>query len=792
MQGVGFRPFVWQFARLHELTGLIRNEGDRVILELQGPPSVIPEVESHLATRLPPLAAIARMAREEIAVIPGEADFQIQESRGGGSALAFAASDAAVCGDCLSELRNPLDRRHRYALTNCTQCGPRFSILLSLPYDRLRTTMAGFPMCSACQREYESPQSRRFHAQPNACPDCGPWLEWWNGKGRLISGDPVVNAVKTLMDGGIVAIKGIGGYHLAARARDGLAVDRLRSRKGRETKPFALMVPHESAALEIVDLSVAARAILRSSAAPIVLAPRTRRGSQGLAEGVAPGQHRLGVMLAYTPLHHLLFDAEAQLGPLVMTSGNLSDEPLCIDDGEARERLLATPGPPGSEREALADALLLHTRPIQRPVDDSVVLDLGEGEQGGVLPLRRSRGFAPGPVAQLRSGTMGLALGGDLKAAPAVVCDGRVVMGQHLGDLEGPLAFDRFQEAITDLCELYRVKPDFIAIDSHPRYHGSAFGRRLAESTGAKIIPVQHHHAHGASVLAEHGHTGPALAVICDGTGYGEDGTSWGGELLLIEGSRFKRLATLKPLRLPGGDASSKETRRCALAILHAVLGDAFDRHSLCALLYPDPAERAMACAMIRQNVSCVLSSGAGRYVDGVASLLGLASYNHHEALSGQALESRAALGGEQDWKPPPFPLLPGDPAILDLSPLLLPLIEASLSFPKAIGGGTAEVKLGSSRDADISIWAHRFHRGLAAAWEQTFLHFSRETGIRTAAVSGGVFSNGLLTRMLCEPLAQRGMTVLRHRNVPPNDGGLALGQAAVAIRLLDNSPPCS
>jgi len=762
VQGVGFRPFVWQFAHRESLTGVVYNEADRVVVELQGSPSRLEAFEEHLTNRLPPLAFLASRRREEVPLDVGELDFKILDSRGGESALAFAASDAAVCPDCLAEMRSAGDRRHGYALINCTQCGPRFSILRGLPYDRPSTTMAGFPMCPECLAEYGSPESRRFHAQANACPVCGPQLEWWVGGDRLFAGDPVSCAVEALMAGGIVAIKGLGGYHLAVRARDSAAVDRLRARKRRETKPFALMVADSMVARDLVELSPDGLECLESTSAPILLA--RRKAGADVAPGVAPGQGRLGVMLAYTPLHHLLFDRGPGLGPLVMTSGNVSDEPLCIDDSEARKRLLeAAPGD-----APLADAMLLHNRPIQRPVDDSVWADLGPGPRGGVLPLRRARGYAPAPVGDIGGGLSGLALGGDLKAAPALICEGRVVLGQHLGDLENPLAFDQFQRTVSDLMDLYRVKPRFIAIDAHPRYFGGGWGRELSRELGARLIEVQHHHAHGASVLAENGHAGPALAVVCDGTGYGEDGTTWGGELLLIDGGRFTRLARLAPLRLPGGEAASRETRRCALAILHACFGDSFHDHPMAERLYPDAGERGLACSMIRGNISCAQSSGAGRYVDGVAAFLGLASYNHHEALSGQALEASASAWSDGALETPKAKLLPGEPANLDLSPILIPLIEAALA-PAGREG--------------VARWAAYFHLGVSSAWDELVAHFSGKTGVRTVGISGGVFSNVLLTRYLSEALEKRGMVVLRHRQVPPNDGGLALGQAAVAAQ---------
>ena len=751
VQGVGFRPFVYRAARQFGVYGFVRNDRQGVTIEAQGLDNALDQLAQALARDLPPLAAVDGMACTSIETVAGVDRFEILASDGAGDAAAGAevTVDAALCADCRRELVDPGDARYRYGLINCTNCGPRYSIVRGVPYDRPNTTMSDFAMCAACQAEYTDPADRRFHAQPIACHACGPKVALVDPAGVAIAGDACVEAARRLAGGQVVAIKGLGGFHLAVRADDDTAVAGLRRRKRRDHKPFALMARTLECARRWVALSDAAATAMRSPAAPVMLGPR-RHGCPA-ALSVAPGNHRLGLMLPYTPVHHLLFDTlDDSIDALVMTSGNLTDEPLAIDNAEAVARL-----------GGLCDAMLWHDRPIARCVDDSVWLDMGDAAP---LPLRRARGAVPGALPLPRgAGLAGLCVGGDLKNTVAVVRGGEAVLSQHLGDLAHPLAFVYFQQAVADLCDLFGVDPRWVACDLHPMYLSAAHARSLAARWDVPLVGVQHHHAHAAAVLAEHDQAGPALAVVCDGMGYGTDGSIWGGELLLADVTGFGRLAHLRPLRLPGGDAAARDTCRCALAMLHQALGDDFDQHPAMDRLLPQADQRQMLAAMVRRNVNCATSSGTGRFFDGAAALLGLCQHNAFEGQAPQCLESAAAdcptlTGGD---------MLPGvsgdDPVCIDLSPLTRALVA------------------GVARGEPVSTLAGLFHDQLARAWAVVVAEQARRTGVRTVALTGGVFCNQRLTETLTALLQRESLTVLRHRVVPPNDGGLALGQAAVA-----------
>lgn len=749
VQGVGFRPFIWRVANDNRIIGSVRNDSRGVVIDAQATELQLDAFLSDLLAKKPRFAQISSVSCSTVNDLVATDGFLIESSRDDDLPGADVTVDLAVCPQCLAEMCDRSDRRHRYPLINCTECGPRYSIVRRVPYDRPNTTMAGFPLCPECRDEYENPADRRFHAQPVACPTCGPTPRLLTSTGEPVPGDPIAGAVRRLLDGQTVAIKGIGGFHLAVRADDEAAVRRLRERKHRSHKPFAILCPSGAVAQTLVKFGTNSEPLLSSAAAPIVLAPRLPDAP--VAPAVAPDQHRLGVMLAYTPLQHLLFDhSEGALPPLVMTSGNDSAEPLVWRD----EDVVAHLGP-------LCDAILTHDRPIARPVDDSVLIDAADGP----LPVRRARGFVPSPIhLPFASEEHGLCVGGEQKVTVAVVRGEQVILSQHLGDLTHSSTFASFQKAIDDLCELFGVHPRWIAHDLHPAYLSTTYAKQLARKLGARLVPVQHHHAHAAAVLAEHGHTGAALAVVCDGTGYGTDATVWGGELLAVSApSPLARLAHLATFRLPGGDAAARHPWRSALALLHAVFGDRFASLPLCQRLC-SPQQLAFVCSMLRTNANCATTSSTGRLFDGVAALLGLCRDNQFEAQAAMRLETIAAEHGPIEIAAPLFELNGNGVTRIDLFPFVRHLVE----------------RIG--RDAPGYL-AALFHAQLAAAWEAAVVRAAQTTGIRTVALSGGVFCNEILSAALSARLTATGLTVLRHRQVPPNDGGLSLGQAAIAGR---------
>ena len=761
VQGVGFRPFVYRLAVERSLGGFVRNDRSGVTIEAEGSARDLGHFEDALQSDLPPLAKIEQVSRR--ASPPrGDQAFRILPSLDGGAADAEIAIDTAVCDACVSEMLDPADRRFGYGLINCTECGPRFSIIRHVPYDRPATTMKPFDLCVRCDREYTSPADRRFHAQPTACHDCGPSLELVDSTGRPRTGSPIQLAARMLREGRILAIKGLGGFHLAVRADDARAVARLRSLKQRDTKPFALMCRTAEDAQTLASISSRGLKALTSPRTPIVLA--TRRSGTRVAEGVAPGTHRLGVMLPYTPIQHLLF-AEREVTPavLVMTSGNVAGEPLAIENPEALSRL----GP-------LCDALLWHDREIARAVDDSIVIDRHAAEP---LPVRRARGFVPTPIElDEADGTSdfapdGLCVGGELKSTVAVVRGAQAILSQHLGDLKHPIAFQFFKNAIDDLQELFEVEPRWIAHDLHPQYLSTCLARSLGSQLDVPLIGVQHHHAHAAAVLAEHGERGPAIAIVCDGVGYGVDGTIWGGEILLADLVDFRRMARLRPLQLPGGDAAATDTRRCAMGLLLQAFGDHFGDHPAALGLGLDYREHDMLVAMTRRGIQCARSSAAGRVFDGVTALLGLGERNEFEAQAGMRLESAASLVPRTEL-PSVGQLfaLRDDPAArlrqIDLSALVRHLVR-----PEVTRGGI---------DA-VNVAAAVFHDQLAAALAAAAAEAAQETGVDSVVLSGGVFLNERLAESVRDRLTRRSLRVLEHRLVPPGDGGLSLGQAAVA-----------
>ena len=648
VQGVGFRPFCYRIAMKSHVTGRVMNDASGVFLEIQGDAGALERFAEAYVREMPPLAKVASCQKRAMPVVGGEEGFVIEQSSEVGEEPVAAAVtiDSAVCPDCLREMGEKGNRRYGHALINCTNCGPRYSIIRNVPYDRPNTTMRNFEMCPACRKEYEDAGDRRFHAQPTCCPECGPKVELVRMAGGVVSrkraegGAAIKGAAKMLWEGKIVAIKGIGGFHLAVRADSEEAVGRLRTLKKRDAKPFALMCRDMEMVRQLVRMSAAGEAELCSVGAPIVLSPR--KEGVAVASAVAAGTDLLGVMLPYTPMQHLLWgelgrlagkeggkEAGGGLPALVMTSGNRSNEPLVIDNEEASKRL-----------GGLCDGILWHDRPIERCVDDSVVLDRGEGRE--VLPLRRSRGYVPTAFAVSGEHKTGICVGGELKNTMAVVRRHDVILSQHLGDLSHALAFEHFQKAVRDLIKLFDVRVEFVAHDLHPSYMSTMAAHELARRFGAKLIPVQHHVAHAAAVMAEHHLEGRVLAVVCDGTGYGTDGTIWGGELLELNGAKWRRLGRLRPMRLPGGDAAALDPRRSGLALLHATYGEEFEGLPAAAELFPDEMERRMLGRMIRTGLNSPWTSSTGRLFDGVAALLGICRTNEHEAQAAMALEAAA------------------------------------------------------------------------------------------------------------------------------------------------------
>ena len=729
VQGVGFRPYVYRLAADLALSGWVRNDARGVVLEVEADPAAVARFLARLAPDAPALARVERVASEELAP-RGERGFLIVESAGAGEPSALVAPDAATCDACLAELRDPADRRHRYPFVNCTDCGPRFTIVLGVPYDRALTTMAGFPMCAPCRAEYEDPADRRFHAEPNACPDCGPraWLE------PAAPGDPLRAAADALLRGEILAVKGIGGFHLACRADDEAAVARLRARKHREEKPFALMAADLDAARILVELTPAEEALLSGRERPIVLA--RRRAGAAVAPSVAPSSADLGVMLPYSPLHHLLAgDAGV---PLVMTSGNRSDEPIAFDDADARARL-----------GAIADRLLLHDRPIATRTDDSVVRAVSGR---GPLLMRRSRGYVPGALAlPLEAPWPLLACGAELKSAFCLAKGPRAWVGHHIGDLKDWDTLRSFRDGVAHLERLFAVAPEVVAHDLHPDYLST---RYALEREGVEHVAVQHHHAHLAACLAEAGEEGPAVGAIFDGAGLGPDGTVWGGEILSGDLHGFARAGHLWPVRLPGGDAAAREPWRMAASWLVAAGEGPAPAipPALSGAVAPD-RWRAVCALAARGGPAAPITTSAGRLFDAVAALCGLGATVTYEGQAASALEA-ACDPAERGAYP-----MPGlDPR------------EAVVAIGRDLAAG-----------ASPAVVAARFHTGLAAATAEACAAAASAAGVDLVVLSGGVFQNRRLLEGTATRLAEAGLRVLVPELLPPNDGGIAFGQAAVA-----------
>ncbi len=813
VQGVGFRPFVFRLATGFGLTGWVNNSPQGVFIEAEGPRPELEKFLLRLEIEKPPHSFIQSLEASWLDAV-GFRKFEIRPSETGGDKTALVLPDIATCPDCLREIFDPKNRRHRYPFTNCTNCGPRFSIIESLPYDRANTSMKAFKMCPQCQAEYDDPRDRRFHAQPNACPVCGPRLELWECRTGFqpvsdskkygdrrdacpTNDDALLAAADAIRRGQIVAVKGLGGFHLMADARNNKAVQLLRERKHREEKPFALMFPSLESAKAECEVSPLEERLLRSPEAPIVLLRRLRQSQisnlkSQIAEGAAPGNPCLGVMLPYTPLHHLLL-AELNF-PVIATSGNLSDEPICTDERDALERL-----------GGIADAFLVHNRPIVRHVDDSIVRVMLDRE----LVLRRARGYAPLPI-QLRIAARGdarptiipnsklqtpnseivLAVGAHLKNAVALSVGNQVFISQHIGDLETEQAHAAFHRVIADFEKLYETKPQIIAADLHPDYLSTKFAleqrpparqepknagdQRAGSETGAPIVTqVQHHIAHVLSCMAENEIAPPALGVSWDGTGYGLDGTIWGGEFFLVTEESVERVAHLRPFRLPGGDKAVKEPRRTALGLLHEISSDAiFDQKKLATIAAFSTPELATLKTMLAKKLNSPVTTSLGRLFDAVASLVNLRQQIRFEGQA--AMELEFALDGIETDEAYPLPIENAGGNVIDSSRIThhasrvldwSPMIEAIL----------ADVEKGES----VGIISAKFHNALA----EGIVAVAKHAGQNRVVLSGGCFQNRYLTERAARRLQAEGFRPYWHQRVPPNDGGIALGQVVAALR---------
>ncbi len=788
MQGVGFRPFIYRLAGRWGLRGWVNNSSLGVRVEVEGERHDLQEFLLSIEREKPPRSFIQGLEYSFLDPV-GFASFVIRESDSQGEKVSIILPDIATCLDCLAEIFDPQDRRYLYPFTNCTNCGPRFSIIEAVPYDRPSTTMKTFDMCAECRTEYDDPLDRRFHAQPNACPACGPHLELWDAHGRVMASrhEALLLTAEAVRQGKIAAIKGIGGFQLVVDAgRDG-AVERLRKLKRREEKPFALMFPSLAMAKDECRVSDLETRLLGSPESPVVLLRRKGHcpydGSR-IAASVAPGNPHLGIMLPYTPMHHLLM-AELER-PIVATSGNLRDEPICIDEREALERL-----------SGIADVFLVHNRRIARHVDDSVARVV----MGREMVVRRARGYAPLPVEVKGESLPVLAVGSHLKNTIAISLGGNVLISQHIGDLETSQALVAFRQVIDDLQGLYEHEPRVAACDAHPDY----LSTRFAEKTGLPLVRVQHHYAHVLSCMAENELTDSVLGVAWDGTGFGLDGTVWGGEFLRVTAASFLREAHFRAFRLPGGEIAIREPRRAAVGLLYDLLGDGLlELDHLEFLASFSPSERRNLLAMLERKLNSPLTSSAGRLFDVVSALLGLRQENSFEGQAAMSLEF--ALEGIQTDESYPFGLS-RDPVVSAQG------VSADTDNPRAYGAGgsfdghppPAEKTLGSAgrpmnegsplvidwgpavrcilddiqRGLAVGLISARFHNTLV----ETILAVARTVGEERVVLSGGCFQNRYLTERSVKLLEKEGFRPYWHQRVPPNDGGISLGQVMAANR---------
>jgi hydrogenase maturation protein HypF len=742
VQGVGFRPYVYRLATERHLSGTIVNTPAGVTIEVQGPGEAVENFLARLPAEAPPLARILDLRVRELPC-NGQPGFHILASQVGEENRALVSPDVALCADCRRELFDPRDRRHLYPFLNCTNCGPRFTIVRDIPYDRPRTSMAVFPLCAACQREYDDPENRRFHAQPTACAECGPRVELWDSAGEWLAGaDPIAEAVARLRAGAVVAVKGLGGFHLAVDATNAPAVERLRERKRRVEKPSAVMAPDLERVERFCHVDEASRRLLLSPARPIVLLPK--RQPNPIAEAVAPFNRTLGVFLPYTPLHELLF-AQGDFLALVMTSGNLSEEPIAIANREAVERLAG-----------LADFFLVHNRDILLRCDDSVVRVVA----GRPRPLRRSRGYVPAPVLLGESVPPILAVGGELKNTICLTKERYAFLSQHIGDLENWESFRFFEEGIAHLERILEIRPQVVAYDLHPDY----FSTRWALAQGSvKQVGVQHHHAHIASCMAENKLDGRLIGIALDGTGYGTDGQIWGGEVLLADYEGFNRLAHLAYVRMPGGAVAIHEPWRMAVSYLWQYFGRDFLDWEIPFVRQLDRRRVEAVLRMLGRGVNSPLTSSCGRLFDAVAALAGIRQQVNYEAQAAIELEM-AMEDSDTDTTGYPLALVANATGwLLDTRPLFEGLL-ADLH-----------------RGAPVSTLSRRFHNGLVDVLARVSGLLRERTGLNRVCLSGGTFQNAYLLERLTTRLAADRFEAFTHSEVPAGDGGLSLGQAVVA-----------
>lgn len=770
VQGVGFRPFVYGQARRWDLVGFVLNDSQGVTIEVEGTDTALDGFQRALQDQAPPLAHIDSVTCELIPVCHEDA-FTIAHSQKGAERLALISPDTATCRDCLRELFDPADRRYHYPFINCTNCGPRFTIVQDVPYDREKTTMRVFQMCPACQVEYDDPGNRRFHAQPNACPVCGPRVllldSILNSPARAMQHattsdtDPITSAALRLAAGAVLAIKGLGGYHLACDAFNGEAVQRLRQRKQREAKPFALMVLDMETARQLCQVNESEAALLQSQRRPIVLL--AQQPDCSVAPGVAPHCNTLGIMLPYTPLHYLLLHAFAEVieagrpAALVMTSGNVSDEPIAYQDDDAWHRLAS-----------IADGMLTHNRDIYMRCDDPVVRIIARGEQF----FRRSRGYAPEPVSlSIELPVPLLACGGHLKNTFCLGKGRRAFLSHHVGDMENLETLTSFREGITHFQRLFDIYPEAVAYDLHPEYLATKYA---LDAPIPQKIGVQHHHAHIASVLAEHGLRDAVIGVAADGTGYGTDGAVWGCELMVADLSAFERLAHLAYMPLPGGEQAVRQPWRMAAVYLAQAFGEDFLQFDIAFVQQLDRSKWHVLSQMMTRNINSPPTSSLGRLFDAVAALLCLRSEAMYEGQAAIELEVLAQASLESSLRasaPHIYPFTIGEqmPAQFDVRPMIRAIVSDIQH-----GVSTQEIAL-------------RFHRTIAELLALACLEARKSTGLDVVALSGGVFQNRLLLEQLMKRLEAMAFRVYINRRVPPNDGGLSLGQLAVAaVRLQD------
>jgi hydrogenase maturation protein HypF len=756
VQGVGYRPFVYRVARELGIAGRVRNDAAGVTIDAFGAPAALDSFVARLRSDRPAAAVVAAVTVEAIPAEP-VSGFEIVASAAAAERRTSIPPDLATCDACLAEVRDPADRRHAYPFTNCTSCGPRFTIALGAPYDRPATTMAGFRMCPACAAEYEDPGDRRFHAQPNACPACGPRVRLLDRSGAAVkAADPIAALGVALAGGAVAAVKGIGGFHLACDATSAAAVRTLRARKRREEKPLAVMVADLAAARAVADLTPAEEALLSGPERPIVLCRRGDGGLPGaetpvtgpaaLAPEIAPGSPLVGLLLPYAPLHHLLLAAAGR--PLVMTSGNLTDEPIAFEDDDALRRL-----------GAIADLFLVHDRPVASRCDDSVARVVA----GKPVLLRRARGFVPRPVRVARRFRRPvLAVGAQLKNACCLARGDEAVLGPHVGDLDGLETYGAFEAAIARLEAFLELRPEVLACDLHPQYLSTSWARQRAAALGVPLVEVQHHHAHAAAAIAEHGLDGPVLALAWDGTGLGTDGTSWGSELLLADRGRFERLATFRPVRLAGGDRAVREPWRVALAVLLDAYGEDAPLGALPLFAAVGAKDREVVARMLATGVNSPLAHGCGRVFDAAGALALARPVARFEGQVALALDAAAAgvgapyafdVGGDVGG---------GAVEQLDLRP-------AWRALAGDVAGGVAPGAVSA-----------RFHATLVAAGATLVRRAARRTGALPVVLTGGCFQNARLAEGLLRELSGE-FPVYLPGEVPPGDGGLALGQAVVA-----------